>query len=368
MNAQHDDELLVDSARHWTEKACAPAALQAARSHPVGCAPERWQALADMGWLGITVSEADGGLGGSLLQAGLVAHALGAACAPEPFLNAAMASALLQALPASAARSQALQAVASGAQRIAVAAWEPGYVGQVTVDAVQALPSDAGWRLQGRKALGLGVAGADAVLLIARISADEAGVFSVAGQAAGVQAPSQALYDGRHAAALQLADAPATLVWRGPVDAVLAVMQGAIHAGAVIHGADTAGAAAAAFALTRDYVGTRRQFGQTIASMQVVQHRLVDLYVEIEEVESLWRAAAAQPDDALLVSALLARNCEMARLVWQDCVQLHGAIGMTQEYALSGWVQRLALACSLFGQEAVQLDQLADVSLGVAAG
>jgi butyryl-CoA dehydrogenase len=361
---QDDNELLVDSARRWAEKACTPAALQAARSHAVGNPPERWQALADMGWLGITVPEADGGLGGSLLQAGLVAHALGAACAPEPYLNAVMASALLQSLPASDARSQALQALASGEQRLAVAAWEPGFVGALSVDAMQATSTPAGWRLQGRKALTLGLAGADALLLIARISPQHAGVFSVAGTAAGVHAPTQSLYDGRHAAALQLSDAPAQLLWQGEVDAVLACMARATSAAAVMQGADTAGAAAAAFALTRDYVGTRRQFGQTIASMQVVQHRLVDVYVEIEEIESLWRAAAAEPDDAALVTALLVRTSEMARLVWQDCVQLHGAIGMTQEYGLSGWVQRLALATSWLGQETVHIDRLADLSLG----
>ena len=367
MTDTHDDDLLADSAKRWAAKACEPAALQAAREHATGCPPERWQALADMGWLGITVPEDHGGLGGTLLQAGLVAHELGAACAPEPYLNAVAASALLQALPASAARGESLRALADGSQRIAVALWEPGHVGQCRVDAMQARSTPQGWRLTGRKALGLGVGGAGAVLLAARIDAAEVGVFLLAGDAPAVTAPSQALYDGRHAAALQLADAPATLLWQAPVDEVSACLAQAINAGAVIHGADTAGAAAAAFAMTRDYVGTRRQFGQTIASMQVVQHRLVDLYVEIEEIESLWRAAAADPGDAVRVAALLARTCEMARLVWQDAVQLHGAIGMTQDYALSGLVQRLALATSLFGQQAVHVEQLADLSLGVAA-
>ncbi len=171
------------------------------------------------------------------------------------------------------------------------------------------------------------------------------------------------LYDGRHAGALALRNAPASLLVEAGESDIQAQVEQALDRALVAHCAETAGTMSAAFDLTRDYVLARTQFGKPIAANQVVQHRLVDLYVEIEEVRSLWRAAAAAPAPRL-VAALAARTGEAARHTWEEAIQLHGAIGMTEEYALGAYVRRLALATSLYGDVHQHLDRLATLSLG----
>jgi len=127
-----------------------------------------------------------------------------------------------------------------------------------------------------------------------------------------------------------------------------------------------------AFDITLDYLKTRKQFGRVISANQVVQHRLVDLYVGIEEARSLTQAATAELDSAgahALTGQL--RHCaaasvcvaQTARHVWEESVQLHGAIGMTQEYILGQYVKRLALAGNLYGGVEQHLERLAAASL-----
>jgi butyryl-CoA dehydrogenase len=224
----------------------------------------------------------------------------------------------------------------------------------------------------------LGGPGAQALVVSACIAdRSDLGLFLLPADGLGQRLVAKTLFDGQQAAELTMDQAEgAVLLCRGERAGILNHLERAIERAALAHCADTVGAMARAFDLTRDYLGTRSQFGKTLATNQVIQHRLVDLYVEIEEARALIRKTASLFDNADIetaserrryVAAVKAFTAQAARHVWEESVQLHGAIGMTQECAVGAFVKRLALAVSLYGDEAFHLQRVASVSLDGAA-
>lgn len=357
MNASTSDEqrMLAESAR----KVLLP---------KDGEAPACWADFAELGWLALPVPEAHGGLGGGLPDLCVLAEELGRGLSDEPYVACAvLAGQLLADAAPPAVAAQWLPALAEGRSRIAFAPFEPGARHDARAVATQArrVGAEGAWQIDGVKALALGGAGADAWLLLAHCGTERLGLFLVEAQASGVQQQVHALYDGRQAASLQLQGTPAQLLREGQPAEMHACVAQALQRAAVVHAAETVGSMARAFDITREYLGTRRQFGQAIAANQVVQHRLVDLYVEIEEMRALVRAAAAAPQ-ASLVHAAAALAAQVARHVWEESIQLHGAIGMTEEYAVGRCVRRLALAASAYGDHHHHLAALADELIGEA--
>ena len=367
--ATDEQRMLVDSVQRWAEDACAPAVRAQASHHASGCPPERWHALAEMGWLALPLPEADGGLGGSLTDVALLAEALGHALLVEPFVaSGVLAAGLLADTAQEPLRAQWLPALATGERRVAFAPWEPDGCGELVPP--QALASQDGkrWRLSGEKGLAPGAGGADGLLLAARIAGapgaeGQLGLFLVEAGASGLQLDDERLYDGRHAARVRLVDAQAHLVCQAPAQELLARAGRALDCARVAHAAETLGTARLAFDTTREYVGTRRQFGRALGENQVIQHRLVDLYVELQETHALCLAAAVDPSPRL-VAALGVRMAEVARHAWEEAIQLHGAIGMTEEYVLGEAIRRLALAADLYGSGPQCAERLAALSLG----
>lgn len=356
MNAIFSDEqrMLADSARKVFARG------------DTGTAP-RWQEFAELGWLALPVPEAHGGLGGSLADLCVLAEELGRGLSDQPFVASSVLAGMLLADVAPPALSDAwLGALADGSKRVAFAPWEPRARHDARAIAARARPDGAAWRIAGAKALALGAAGADAWLLATRTADARLGLFLVEAGAPGLQLQEHALYDGRQAASLQLDAAPATLLCEGPDAEMHAHIASALERAAIVHAAETVGTMARAFEITSEYVATRQQFGKPISTHQVIQHRLVDLYVEIEEARALVRAAAAEPQPAM-ASAAAALVALTARHVWEESIQLHGAIGMTEEYAVGACVRRLALAASAYGDSHHHLAALADQLLGEAA-
>ena len=144
---------------------------------------------------------------------------------------------------------------------------------------------------------------------------------------------------------------------------MLARLQVQLDRGLIAHCAETLGSAQAALEITIEYLKTRRQFGRAISDNQVIQHRLVDLYVEQQEARALCLAAAERPEPHL-AAALGLRTADVARHTWEEAIQLHGAIGMTEEYAVGEYVRRLALAANLYGTPVHHAERLAALSLG----
>ncbi len=364
-----NQQMLADSAIRYLERGYGDAQRNASAAHVDGCDPARWAEFAEFGWLALSVPEEDGGLGGSLADFCVLAEQLGRGLIVEPLVaGAALAGMLLADLPASALRGSWLANLASGTERLAFAPWEAQARHNPAAIATRAVPTDAGWQLDGAKGLAPGAAGADAFILAARTGGGTLGLFLVEAQASGLQVDACALYDGRHAASLKLEGVTqASLLAEGSDEEILQLINHALDRAAIAHGAETVGTMAQALDITRDYLGTRKQFGKAIATNQVIQHRLVDLFVEIEEARSLVRAAALTPTPRM-AAACAAYISQAARHVWEEAIQLHGAIGMTEEYVIGGYVRRLALAASLYGDSHHHLERLAATSLGSPAG
>lgn len=359
-------QMLADSARRWAERACTKEQRAIASTHATGCPPDRWRELAELGWLGIALPEADGGLGAGLPELCLLAEQLGRALLVEPFVAcAALGSGLLDDVAEGPRREVWLPALASGSKRVAWAAWEPDGGAMLSEPSVQAARQGETWRLSGAKGLTPGAGGADALLVTAQLAGDTTrlGLFLLEADAHGLTLTNQRLYDGRHAAELRLEDAAGTLLKEGSAEDMLALLNQALDRGRVAHCAETLGTAQAAFDITLEYVRTRRQFGRALGQNQVVQHRLVDLYVEIQETRALCLEAAASPLPRH-VAALNLRTGQVARHMWEEAIQLHGAIGMTEEYVLGEYVRRLALAADLYGSGPDHAERLAALSLG----
>ena len=258
-----------------------------------------------------------------------------------------------------ARRLAAAHLLTQGRRRLAFAPWDTGNCGHPGTVAV---PCGTGWRLEGEKSPTPGLDGADACIVLAVTGSTTCGLFLVECGVIGVQRQPVRLYDGRPAAALALRGAPGMLLLDGPTDSVQARIRDAMDRALIVHCAETIGAMHMAFEITRDYLAARKQFGRPLSANQVIRHRWVDLYVEIEEASSLCHVAAHDPSPRL-AAALAARTTEAARHVWEEAIQLHGAIGMTEEYVLGAYVRRLALASSIYGGVHEHLSRLADLSL-----
>lgn len=314
-----DQRQLVDSARRYIE-----------RGYRRG-GDGQWHAFGELGWLAMPVAETDGGIGASTLDICLLAEALGQGVVDEPFVaSAVLAGGVLAAADEGHAKAQWLPSLIDGSRRIAFASSTGPVVGGARADA---------WIIE-----------------------RDGGLLLIEAGAPGAQATACKLYDGRDAARLQLGDARGVRLVAANTPAVEAAKARALLA----HCAESVGTMQRAFDITLDYLKMRKQFGRSIASNQIVQHRLVDLLVEIEEARALTRAAALSPTPRP-VAAAKAFVSRASRAVWKEAVQLHGAIGMTEECEVGACVKRLAVAATLYGDEVPHLETLARLSLEGAA-
>ncbi len=367
--------MLREAALRYVEREYPPEARRAALASADGFSRERWRAFGDMGWLALGLPDDCGGLG-TAEDAEVVAHALGRANAVEPWLaHVGLAAPLLAGLraagPAGAERCAALLAgIATGERLPAVAAWEP----QGRFDAfdvlTRAVRDGAGWRLDGVKTLVLGGAAADTLLVLARehgAARDAAGlaVFEVPADAAGLERRGLPTYDGRQTADLRLNGVrlPAGARLGGDGDAWPA-MEAAIDHATALACVEAVGTMRVVLETTTGYLQQRRQFGRPLAANQVLRHRLVDLFVAIEQSQAIASAAVARLGDAAgvrrrAVSLAKAFVSPAARRCGEEGIQLHGAIGMTEETAIGQAAKRLVGFANLLGDEAWHLERLA---------
>lgn len=365
----HESQLLADSVRRYVDRGYGTVQRGASVAHRHGCIPDIWRQFGSFGWLALPIGEADGGLGGSLDDVCKVAEELGRGAVNEPFIACAvLASALFADVAPDPAKSAWLPGLLEGNRRIAFAP-----AGGLTAFSAGGLFS-----LHGHTPAIPGGAGVDAYLLTAELDGgSEAGLFLIEPGISGFVINSCTLYDGQGAARLRLDDvSTAGALWIGPLPQLRHTVERALNRGTVVHCAQTVGTMQRTLEITLDYLKMRKQFGRAVASNQVVQHRLVDLLVEIEEARALSSAAALVLDDATSHSSSQGRYTAAAKAcvagaaeqVWKEAVQLHGAIGMTQEYEVGQFVKRLAAACTLYGSKTTHLERLAEISLDSATG
>lgn len=352
--------MLQESVERFVARGYDFAQRRAALAEPDGFSRKHWRTFAEMGWLALGLPEACGGLGDDIDQA-LLAEALGQAMPAEPWLaNVALCAPLL-ANAGSAAHLAMAEAIAAGESFAALAAFEVQGRHDAFDVTTQAEPRGAAqWVLDGSKTLVLGGGCADVLLVLARTEGtrrDRQGLtlFAVPASARGVSVQALPTYDGRQTATGTLRRVLVADDTRiGPVGAAWPMVQAAIDRATVMACAEAVGAMTRAFALTREYVMTRQQFGRPLSANQVIRHRLVDLFVSIEQARAITEAAAAtlQADDATRMRAVSCAKAFVStagRALGEDAVQLHGAVGMTDEMEVGHCYKRLAAHANLFG-------------------
>ncbi|MGZ6801492.1 MAG: acyl-CoA dehydrogenase family protein [Nocardioidaceae bacterium] len=335
---------------------CTPQSVLATYDGDRSAATVLWRSVAaDLGLAGLLVPEADGGAGASAREAAVVLEELGRSVAPVPFLTSAVVAtaALLGAGadpvdPADGsgpARRDLLAALAAG-ERTAALVVPLSASGFAVTPSVRA--EAAG--LTGRVTSVAGALDAD-LLLVPVVTGAGVELHAVEPGAARVE-PVVSLDMTRRLADVELADAPSTVV----VDASSgeASLRGALRLGAALAASEQVGIAQWCLDTTVGYLKDRRQFGRVVGGFQALKHRLADLYVQVESARAAARYAAgtaADGDPDLEVAASLAQAycSEVAVRAAEECVQLHGGIGMTWEHPAHLYLKRAKADQIAFG-------------------
>jgi hypothetical protein len=323
------------------------------RRAPGGFDPAGWQALADMGLLAMPFAEADCGLGGGPVEIIVAAEAFGRALAVEPFTEClAGGGTMLAAAAPEPRRAALLEPLLTGAAIVAPALTEPGGRYALAPRETRARRAGDGWLLSGAKtAVWQGMA-ATHLLVPAALEGDAGiGLFLLDVKAEGVSRRPWRAADGQLACELTLHEvAPGADVLLEGAPAMAAIEAGVARAW-LAASAEMLGVATLLFEATLDYVKTRVQFGRPIGQFQVIQHRLTDAYVAVEQARSMVYRAALAPagDERRAVAGAKAFVSEACRQVAHEAVQFHGGMGVTDELLVGHGLKRIQLLSRLWG-------------------
>jgi alkylation response protein AidB-like acyl-CoA dehydrogenase len=334
---------------------------RAAIASAVGWNREFWTQLAELGILGAPLPEEAGGLGGAALATMLVMRAFGAGLVVAPYLSTIVCAATLIARAGSSAQQQShLPAIIRGEQIFAFACAERGDHGILANIRTTAVRDGSRYRITGQKGLVVGAPWADWIIVLARLAGARAepgalGAFIVSPQAKGLTAKSARTIDGLPASEITFegvsVDAESLI---GPGHGVGPEIEQIIDEAIVALCAEASGAVDTLLAMTVEYSKVRKQFGQPIGRFQVLQHRMVDMLIGREQAQAIvHRASLCLTADARTrqreVSACKAQVGRIGTQVAQAAVQTHGAIGTTEECAVSHYFRRLAVINTQFG-------------------
>ncbi len=350
-----DDQLsLRDAVQRWVEKG-----FGFERRHAIANAGGRTREvhaeLVDLGLAGLVIPPDDGGMGVGAVEARVVMEELGRGLVNAPYAAAALMSPVLLAAAPAAVRGPWLGKFAGGSALVVPALHERGARWRWNRVATRAVQAGGGWKLSGAKSVVPAGDEADAFIVPARVAggaADAAGVglFLVERGAAGVRVGGHPTQDGARAAELTLTDAPATLLAGDALPAI----ERAVDAGIAAQCAEGVGVMDKLVAITVEYMNTRKQFGVAIASFQALRHRIADAKMQLELARSMSYFASLKlgEPDAQRRRAVAQAQWQLSqsmRFVGQQCIQLHGGIGVTDEYIGSHYFKRLTVMELSFG-------------------
>jgi pimeloyl-CoA dehydrogenase small subunit len=342
-------------------------------AEPEGWSRALWSHYAELGLLGLPFAEEHGGFGGGGIELMLVMEAFGRVLVLEPYLaTVVLAGTALRLAGSEAQQSALLPQVAEGKLVLAFAHGERQARYDLSDVLTTAKPKTGGWVLDGAKSVVAHGDSADRLIVSARTAGgrnDAGGItlFLVDAAAHGVARRSYTMRDGTRAAEIALSGvelgADALL---GEIGAGFPVIERVVEAGIAATSAEAVGAMETMQALTLEYLKTRQQFGRPIGQNQALQHRATEMFVSLEQGRSMAMLAAMMVDEPN--AAERAHNIAMAkvgvgqaaRFVSQNAVQLHGGIGMTEEYAVGHYFRRCMVIEHSFGDTAHHLSRLAD--------
>ncbi|ETX12979.1 acyl-CoA dehydrogenase [Roseivivax halodurans JCM 10272] len=374
MNFQLTEErqMLQDSLRRYLADTVSPEMLAEATESEAGHSETLWSGLAEMGVIGALFSEHDGGFGGAGFDLAVVFEETGRAGAFEPLVASGVLAGGLIAARGSEAQKARVEDIIGGAI-LGFAHSEPGARYDLDHVETKATKDGAGWRLDGRKTVVEHAGAAEAFVVSARTGgetrdAEGISLFLVPADAPGLTTRDYPLNGGGRAGEVTLegVSLPGDALIGAEGDAFPAIEEAAARATCAIC-AEALGLMESIRALTVDYLKQRKQFGQPIGKFQALQHRMADVLIEIEQARSAvinlaGHLAADRVTRERHVSATKNLIGRAGRLVVEEAIQLHGGIGMTEEYALGHLAKRLTMVDHRFGDTDHHLERFIRLS------
>jgi alkylation response protein AidB-like acyl-CoA dehydrogenase len=365
-----DQEALQRAAREFLARECPPGLVRETAKTPDGVPRALYGKMAELGWMGLVVPEAQGGLGLGSLELALVCEELGRAAAPGPFLGTQLVIAALLRAGSKSQRTRWLPGLIAGERLAALAYLEESDRHDPAGISLAARRMRDGWRLDGAKLFVLGVPGADLLLVAARSKAGSGpkgvSLFLVETSTPGVRLrPEETIDLTRRVGDVELRGVTverATLL--GKEGGGWAPLAWLLDLGAVLIAADSLGGAEQTLEMAVEYSKVRQQFGRPIGSFQALKHMAAEMVSEVEPARSLvWYAAYAldhRPREAARAAAIAkARLGDVYTRTVNRSLQMHGGIGFTWEHDLHLWFKRARWNEVAFGGPTYQRERLA---------
>jgi alkylation response protein AidB-like acyl-CoA dehydrogenase len=359
-----EQRLLRESAERFVTETYTAEHRRRMTNEPLGFTAAIWKQFAELGWLALPIDEAYGGLGGGAIETGILMEAFGRGLVSEPYLATVVLGAGLVAECGTEAQKQAiLPEVADGSLYLAFAHSERAArfdLGHVETTATR---TSDGWRLNGNKIAVLDGAAAGQIIVSARLANNNGAsgklcLFLVPVGTSGLARRDYSRLGGGRGCNLDLGDvrlAPDALL--GDAGGALPAIEAAVDRAMAALGAEAVGIMQTLLETTLEYTKIRKQFGRPLSANQVIRHRLADMAMQCDEARSMALRAALMADAepvarSRAASGAKAKIGKCARFVAEQSVQLHGAMGVTEELDIGSYFKRLLAFDTLFGGSA----------------
>ena len=342
-------------------------------SEDPGYSKEYWSSMADLGWLGLAFDEEDGGFGGNQIDTLVLMEQFGKGLVLEPFLaNIVLGGGIIKRAASPAIKESIIPSLMEGKLQITLAYAEEQSRFDIEDVATAAREEDGGFIINGKKSMVLNAESADKIIVVTRTSGsqvDENGIslFIVDASSEGVERQNFPTVDGLRASEITFEDVKVSseaLV--GEKDKGFTTLQAVVNDAILALSAEAVGAMEVLYKDTVEYTQQREQFDHALSDFQVLQHRMVDMFMEYEQCKSLlFRATLETVEDPDLaqrtIHALKHLIGKSGIFVGESAVQLHGGMGVTEELRIGHFFKRLLVIDSQFGNADFHLDKFTNL-------
>jgi alkylation response protein AidB-like acyl-CoA dehydrogenase len=367
-----EQSMLRDSARGFISAKAPVSHLRHLRDSKdaTGFSRELWRGFAEMGFAGLLVAEQFGGSGLGCVEAGVVMEEIGRTLVPSPFLSTAVLAASALSRGGSHAQKSAHLPKISAGELVAALAVDEGTKHRPLQTKLQAVRSGNGFRLNGSKAFVVDGHVADLLIVAARTGGaaperDGVTLFLVDPKTKGIATERTIMVDSHNAARIDFENVELNADQvLGEVDQGFALLEGVLNIGRGVVACEMVGLSDEVFGRTVSYLKERKQFGRAIGEFQALQHRAAQLYIDIEITRAAVLKALQTLDGdfehaAAAVAVAKARAGATATRAVQEGVQMHGGMGMTDQFDIGFFMKRARACEELFGDTNFHADQLA---------
>tara|TARA_Y100001970_G_scaffold293798_1_gene443297 strand:+ start:47 stop:1174 length:1128 start_codon:yes stop_codon:yes gene_type:complete len=346
---------------------------QALVDSDLGFSQDNWNTFAELGWLGISLSEESGGFGGSALESMIIMEEFGKGLVVEPFLETVvLCGGLLDISANKEQKKELLEKVISGDLHLALAFTEPQSRFNLHDVTTEARKDGDTYKINGFKSVVMNGPNANSLLVVARTSGkqlDKEGIsiFLVDPKTPGISLRNYPTVDGRRASEITFENVSVSSDnLLGEEGSSLNLLEKSIDEATLAICAEAVGAMEVLYKTTVEYSKTREQFGQPIGKFQVLQHRMVDMFMEYEQCKSLLYMATVKnvenaEDAKKSISGLKYQVGKAARFIGQQAVQLHGGMGVTEELNVGHFFKRLTTITTIFGNTDYHLNKYSNL-------